>query len=166
MKTLACQHLSRSASQLRAERLKNAKKRLFGGFYPLVTSALLLFGACVPVKVPLQLAYTPGPSAIITEREYDAGLFKAQYPAGWRVITSAATSPPSVIFVSPDDDALIVLGTDIGEAPKPNVEGEIKSETRHLTIDNDLSLTAVLNASAEKWESFSTVFERVIESIH
>ena len=127
---------------------------------------LLLFAGCVPAKLPPQLAATPGAEIIITEQEYDAGAFKVRYPPEWRVITSAATSPTAVIFASPDDTAIMLFGVDTTEAPMPDTNAQIRTETRQITLENGTKVTAILNAPADSWETIAPLFEQIVESVN
>jgi hypothetical protein len=127
---------------------------------------VFIFAGCVPAKVPPQLDATPGPAAVITEQEYDAGAFKVRYPAGWRVITSAATSPTSVIFTSPDDAAIMLFGVDVSDAPMPDTDAQIRTETRQITLENGVTVTAILNAPDNAWETFAPLFDSTVESVN
>ena len=78
-----------------------------------VALAILLAGCgtLVPAQVPPQLTHTPGPPVIVTDNEVRLTAFQARYPRGWQVITGPALGDPWVIFVNPDQTALIVLAT-------------------------------------------------------
>ncbi len=127
---------------------------------------LFAFAGCVPAKVPPQLATTPGAAVVITEQDYDAGAFRVRYPAGWRVITSAATSPTTVIFAPTDNVAIMLFGVDATEAPMPENEGQVRTETREITLENGITVTAILNAPADTWETFAALFEQAVESLN
>lgn len=127
---------------------------------------LFLFASCVPATVPPQLAATPGPAVVITEQEYHAGAFTLRYPVGWRVISSAATSPITVIFAAPDNAAIMLFGVGANEAPMPETEAQIRTEMRQVTLKNGDTVTAILNAQADSWEIFAPLFEAAVESIN
>lgn len=127
---------------------------------------LWLCAACIPTTTPPQLAASPGPAVRVMADEYDSGVFRVRYPAGWRVITSAAEQPASVIFAAPEADALILLGTHPQEAPSPaGYSGEIRSEQREILLHNDVAITAVLIAPPEDWQARLALFEEVLASL-
>lgn len=125
----------------------------------------LVFAGCVPATVPPQLDATPGPAVVVTDQEYDAGAFKVRYPAGWRVISSAATSTATVLFAAPDHTAIMLFGVDAVEAPMPETDGQIRTEIRQISLEQNVSVTAILNAPAENWEVFAPLFEQSVASV-
>jgi hypothetical protein len=108
---------------------------------------------------------TPGPAVVVTDQEYDAGAFKVRYPAGWRVISSAATSTATVLFAAPDHTAIMLFGVDAVEAPMPETDGQIRTEIRQISLEQNVSVTAILNAPAENWEVFAPLFEQSVASV-
>lgn len=130
----------------------------------LIGLALLALAACAPARQPPQLAATPGPPVIVGERVRVAGLFSAQPPPGWRVITGPASGAPQVVFAPPDGAALIALGVgaDFAAPALPAVD---RSAARTLRLDGGLALTAALRAPAAAWAAYADVFARVIESL-
>jgi hypothetical protein len=81
------------------------------------------------------------------------------------VITGAATNPASVIFVSPDNMAIIQVATDAIEAPMPQTDEPIRADKRQIKLDNGLTVTAILNAPENTWERFVLLFDQTIESV-
>ena len=133
--------------------------------YQLSVFSLLLLCACVPVEKPPQLTFTPGTPFVVTDEVFDAGVFRVRYPAGWRVISGQASAPPSVIFVAPDDAALMMLAVgNIESPPILNTDVELLTETRTIEL-NGLTLTAYGTAPADEWDSFMQTFERVLASL-
>jgi hypothetical protein len=131
-----------------------------------ITILLLLLSACIPARTPVQLEYTPGPAVQVMDSTYDAGTFEVAYPDGWRVVTSAAGSPVSVLFVAPENDALIMVGEGLTEAPAPaGYTGDLRSERREVTLEDGTMIVAVLNAPPENWDVRLALFEGVAESI-
>lgn len=127
---------------------------------------VLLMGlaACVPPRLPPQLAATPGPPVIVTHRVTVAGLFSVRPPGGWHVITGPAAGPPQVVFAPPDSAALIALGTGEGFAA-PDLPGATRSAVRFLDLGNGLRLEAVLRAPANQWENYAAAFKRLLASV-
>ncbi len=126
---------------------------------------VLVLAACVPATTPPQLDYTPGAPVVVTDGRYDAGAFTVARPDGWRVITSAADAPTTVIFVSPDDDALIMLATEgIGEPPRPNTDEPLRDITQQ--IEQDGRTIAVYGAApAAAWQAFQRTFAATVASV-
>lgn len=127
---------------------------------------LSVLAACVPASVPPQLAHPPGPAVVVAERLVNVGTFQVEYPAGWRVITSAAGDPVSIIFAAPEGDALIMLGERIIAAPHPaGYAGDIRSERREIMLDNGVTMVAILNAPRDDWAGWLAVYESVVDSL-
>ncbi len=122
----------------------------------------LFFSACVPARVPPQLAYTPGPPVKVAGHLYRSTLFTVEYPPGWDAITSAASSPPSAIFVAPDHSALITLGLDIEEVPA--LAGADTVEIRRVILGGT-HITAVLRTPDQALDNLLPLFEQLVTSI-
>ena len=126
----------------------------------------LVFSACVPATVPVQLAHTPGPGVTLSGQVYNSGTFRAEIPDGWRVITSAAGDPVTVIFAAPDSPALIMLGENIDKVPPPaGYDGELVTHQQVVALNTGSSVTAVLNAAPDEHDRWLALFERVVQSI-
>ena len=131
---------------------------------------LLLLAACGtigPNSAPPHLDYTPGPPVIVTDETYTTATFSVRYPQGWRVITAAAFSTPWVVFITPDETALIALAGDVADTevvPSNTPENELRRREQAITLANGETLTAVLVAPDQDWETLAAIFERVIGS--
>lgn len=95
----------------------------------LIGLALLLISACVPPTVPPHLANTPGPAVIITDDRVTAGGLRVDIPTGWRVITSAASAPFSLILAAPDGCGVIILARRPVELPATDCPATAWTET-------------------------------------
>jgi hypothetical protein len=127
---------------------------------------ILALAACIPARTPAQLEHTPGPAVRVMDGSYDAGLFKVRFPAGWRVVTSAATSAVRVLLVAPEADALIMIGPGLTEAPPPaGYTGELVSERREIALENGTVIVAILNAPPQTRNMYLAQFEAVVESV-
>jgi hypothetical protein len=125
----------------------------------------VLFAGCVPIDKPPQLTFTPGASFVVTDETFDAGVFRVNYPQGWRVITGQASAPPSVIFAAPDDTALIMFALgEIESPPTLNIGVEMQSETRTLEVGG-IAITAYGTAPVDSWETFIQTFEDVLTTV-
>ena len=133
-----------------------------------LTIALSACGRLAPANTPPQLDYTPGPAAVITDETYDAGAFSVRYPLGWQVITPAAFSTPWVVFVTPDDTALIVLAMDNADTqvtPGNTAEADLDRLEETLELDNGETLYVVLVAPRGEWEDYAAIFEQVVATV-
>lgn len=127
---------------------------------------VMMVSGCVPAITPAPLAHTPGAPVVVTENRYNAGVFSAMYPDGWRVITSPAGAMPSVIFASPDGCALIVLGVEPVDVPAPSAcaDGAYRTEMREIEAANG-RVYAGMSAPDAQWDEAMRVFEAVVESV-
>lgn len=130
---------------------------------------LFLLAACgqvAPPTTPAQLAHTPGPYVTVTEDLYDAGVFRLDYPDGWRVVTSAASAPLSVVFVSPAENALMTFSVEPFETlPEPPEGAPFERDTRRLSLDDATPIYAALVHPADDTETFTALFERVLTTL-
>lgn len=125
---------------------------------------LFIIMGCVPAQTPQNLDDTPGPSVVVTDRRYDAGPFSAEYPAGWRVITSPAGASPFVIFASPDNCAVILISTDAMDVPAPTGCEESASFRREEQTAGAARLALV--APGDAWDEYAPTFEQVVGSVN
>ena len=124
----------------------------------------VLLAACIPAKVPSNLDDTPGPAVVVSDHTFENSQFTVRYPDGWRVVTSEAQAPPSVIFVAPDDVATIQLM--VGPLENANFnDPKVQVDVRSVTLDGDLQITAILSAPPALWDKYVVQFERVLGSI-
>ncbi len=127
---------------------------------------LLCITACVPATVPPQLDHTPGPAVRLSDQVYESDIFRVNYPPGWRVITSAATSDTAVILAAPAGDALLIVGPDLTEAPPPaDYTGSLRSERSDIALGTGQTITVILNAAAENWATYRPLLDAVAESV-
>ncbi len=122
---------------------------------------------CVPAQVPVQLAATPGPIAVIERDVYNTNLFSVSIPEGWRVITGSALFPPSVTLVAPGDCMLIVISleSNVQTPSAPNCAAETM-RTWNETIDqNNLSVHIAGLAPVDGSTVFAPVFAAVTQGI-
>jgi hypothetical protein len=76
----------------------------------------------------------------VTDGTVITSAFRVARPDGWRVITSPADVPPFVIFVAPDDAALVLVsssGLD-DNPPRPDVSDDtpLETVTQVVTLDD------------------------------
>lgn len=124
-------------------------------------------GSLVPAQVPPQLTHTPGPPVIVTDNEVRTVAFRAQYPRGWQVVTGPAFADPWMIFLNPDQTALIVLALDPADTDvSPPAAGDDVcrlDDAIHLSESRQM-VVAVLVADGT-CEPYVPVYRRVVESL-
>lgn len=127
---------------------------------------LLLLASCgsiVPATTPPQLAFTPGPPVVVTDRVYETADFTARYPSGWRIVTSAADEPTSVVFVGLDEQATITLM--VGALSDAQFDRSKQTDIRGITLKDEKLVTAIGRAPTALWETFLPIFDAVVESV-
>jgi hypothetical protein len=131
--------------------------------------ALLTIAGCAsvaPAQTPAQLDHTPGPVVILTNADYESSAFQVHFPQGWRVITSAASLPPAVIFVRPDDAALMMFSVEPADIPAlPGTEVQPRTQVREVMLDHGLTLYAAIAAPAADWEDMLRLFDLAAASL-
>jgi hypothetical protein len=120
--------------------------------------------ACVPARVPDQLGHTPGPAVIVTDRVFDAGIFRVRYPAGWRIVTGEARFPVAVIFVAPDAKATIKLQVGVGDNPNPP-DAQFQIVVRGISLTDGTTITLIGSAPSGERAAFMPIFEQVADSV-
>ncbi|MCC6892924.1 MAG: hypothetical protein IT321_08895 [Anaerolineae bacterium] len=124
----------------------------------------VFISGCIPAAVPDNLDDTPGPAIVISNSLYEGAAFTARVQDGWRVITSEAQAPQSVIFVAPDDKTLIRLIEGEVELSEVEVEGQ-RNELYPLTLADGTTVTAVFSSQALSWATYWGQFESVRDSV-
>jgi hypothetical protein len=125
----------------------------------------LLAVGCIPARVPDNLDDTPGPPVSINDGRYKGVIFSADIPAGWRVITSEAQTPQSVIFVAPDDKTLIRLIAGNGDAETVVVANQRNTVEALTLVDTGVVITAVFSSPYSMWEHYYPEFVKVRDSL-
>jgi hypothetical protein len=120
--------------------------------------------ACVPARVPDQLGHTPGPAVIVTDRVFDAGIFRVRYPAGWRIVTGEALFPVAVIFVAPDAKTTIKLQVGAADNPSPP-DAQFQTVVRRISLTDSTTITLIGSAPSGEWAAFMPIFEQVAASV-
>lgn len=131
------------------------------------TLIALTLAACIPSQATSRLNTAPGNPVVVSSDTYDAGLFRARYPAGWRVITSPAGEPPFVTFVAPDNCALILLSARPRPAPPLGADCAEPGNTRELSAEagEERGIYAAGRAAESVSASFLATWRRVISSV-
>lgn len=124
---------------------------------------VLLISACapiVPATTPPQLDFTPGAEVVVTDKSFDAGAFRVDYPAGWRIVKTsiAADAQLQVVFVAPDGNSRITL-TEVSGA------GEDSATERYIKLDNSSIIQALAQAGDKSPPDFLAIFDQLVNSI-
>ncbi|NDJ62306.1 MAG: hypothetical protein GYB67_14360 [Chloroflexi bacterium] len=122
---------------------------------------------CIPARTPDNLGATAGPPVVVTDTLYRGAAFSAYYPRGWRVITSAASAPPTVTFVAPDDCALLLISA--GPVAEPPISpvcpaADIRTTQQIISLD-ERTITLAGSAPAADWSRFEMVAAQVAASV-
>ncbi|MEO1444231.1 MAG: hypothetical protein AAFV33_27805 [Chloroflexota bacterium] len=129
---------------------------------------MLALAACIPATTPPQLDFTPGAPVVVTDGRIQTAAFSVERPDGWRVITSSADAPLTLILVAPDDAALILLATDgIGEPPRPtNIDpaDTLRDSTEQVEAGN-ITVSVYTVAPSSQWDAMQAVTRRVVASL-
>jgi hypothetical protein len=116
---------------------------------------------CIPAKVPDNLDDTPGPFVVIADGYYRGSVFTVRYPPSWRVVTSEAGSPPSVILVAPDEVSTLRLSS--APIDLSQLDRTFYIEQREIRLSDDLTVYAVLHAMPDS--ALQSAFEDVLASL-
>ncbi len=117
-------------------------------------------GQLAPPATPPQLNAPPGTTITITDEWVDTGLFRAGYPANWRVVkANAAAEPPVIVLVSPDDTISITLYATVDDS---TLADATQIETVSLGA---ITVTIALRAPADQRNRAQSTFERVVASV-
>ncbi|MEQ8675657.1 MAG: hypothetical protein RLP44_18615 [Aggregatilineales bacterium] len=130
----------------------------------------LLISSCssiAPPSIPAQLDNTPGAFVRVTDRYYENDIFRVNSPDGWRVQTSPATSAPYVLFIAPDNIALMIFATEtLDPLPQPNINPErLSSDIRTITLDNGVDVFTALIAPTNDFDESLTLYEIILATL-
>ncbi|MDX2077910.1 MAG: hypothetical protein SFZ02_15890 [bacterium] len=97
----------------------------------------------------------------ITQNTYTNEIFSTTYPEGWRVVSSASFAPPSAVFVSPDEQQIILITTEANatlSAPTSDIPYDQISQQK-----GDIWIIGV--APVDEWEAFLIAYEAIITAL-
>ena len=122
--------------------------------------ALCALAACaplVPATVPPQINNTPGAFVSVTDKTFDAGLFRLEFPRSWSVIitSQAYYGHIQVIFMAPDG----------GIVSLHQVESADSTADEYRILTNGVILRVAIEAAEQPSEQFSAQARRLISSI-
>ncbi len=123
-------------------------------------SILLAVAACaplVPATVPPHIKNTPGASVVVTDKLFDAGDFRLEYPRAWSVVitSQAYYGHIHVNFVAPDGGTVFIQQVDEIDS----------SDGEHKILSNGDILKVSVKAAAEPSAAFSEGARLLISSV-
>ncbi len=127
----------------------------------------LLLASCVPADPPAVLTNTPGVPIRIDDQRVYTEAFSLEYPNGWRVITSAADAPLSLIFAAPGNCALIEISVSdaaLVDSLGADCPADVESLTREVALDDTSVFIRGLAPSADL-DTFTPLFDTIIDSL-
>ena len=126
-------------------------------FWLSVTSALAACAPLVPASVPPHIKHTPGASVVVTDKRFDAGIFRLEYPRAWSVVKTsvAAADHIHVYFLAPDG----------GYVSLEQVESVDSSADAPLILPNGVILKVSIEAAELPSAGFSVQANQLISSL-
>lgn len=123
-----------------------------------LTLFTLLLSACapaIPATAPPQLEHTPGAFVVVTDRRFDAGLFRLDYPTSWRIVKTsiAAADRLQVVFVAPDTSTITLTQVDSAD------------DEQTVSLDNGIILQVRIQPADNRAASFAPIAQKLIASI-
>ncbi|MDX1991129.1 MAG: hypothetical protein SF029_01985 [bacterium] len=137
----------------------------------LLSALICLLAGCgrlAPPATPAQLEQTAGAPVTLTGAEFSSTAFQLHYPSDWSVITGPASAPPWVVFVSPDESAMIAVSAEmLDSVPQPpQREGPaLRTEERMIEMRDGRVVYAWLVAPEPAWAESFRLFEQVVGSL-
>lgn len=119
--------------------------------------ALAACAPLVPATVPPQIKNTPGAFVVVTDKTFDAGLFRLEFPRSWSVIktSQAYYSHIQVVFRAPDGGIVSLHQVESAGSPKAD----------YRILPNGVILSVAIEAAEQPSDLFSTQARQLIASI-
>lgn len=123
-------------------------------------SILVALAACaplVPATVPPHIKNTPGAAVVVTDKLFDAGDFRLEFPRAWTVVitSEAHYGRIQVNFVAPDGGKVFIQQVDAIDS----------SIGEHKILPNGAVLKLSVEAAAKSSAGFSEQARQLISSI-
>lgn len=121
---------------------------------------LVALSACAPLApatVPPHIKNTPGAFVVVTDKAFDAGLFRLEFPRSWSVIitSQAYYGHIQVIFMAPDG----------GIVSLHQVQSADSIADEHRILPNGVILKVAIEAAEQPSALFSAQARQLISSI-
>jgi hypothetical protein len=124
---------------------------------PSVIQALVACAPLVPARLPLYIRNTPGAVVVVTDKQFDAGLFRLEFPRTWSVVKASPADVDHihVIFSAPDGGAISL--TQVVSMDSPADE--------HIILQNGIIIKVSVEPAAAPSPSFLAQSEQLLASI-
>lgn len=129
----------------------------------LLLAVCIAGAACVPADVPPQLEFTAGAPFVVDDDRYESAFFSVRVPQGWRIVSAPAEQPDFVIFVAPDDNALMQFSVRPID-PTPAL-ATIPTTQQNLYSATHDGIYGVLVSDSEQADTFTALFESTLASL-
>lgn len=118
------------------------------------------------MTTPPALIATAGAPITITDDRYQTETFATWYDATWKAVSSASFDETHVYFISPDEDALIVIAppthnTADSRPPALPSDQPIRRET--VVLSDQLVIHLI--APETRLNAYQAIFQRMADSI-
>lgn len=119
--------------------------------------ALAACAPLVPATVPPHIKNTPGAFVVVTDKLFDAGDFRLEYPRAWSVVVTSQAyyGRIHVNFVAPDGGTVFIQHVDAIDS----------SSGEHKILTNGVILKLSVEAAAASSAGFSEEARKLVSSI-
>ena len=126
-------------------------------FWLWILCALAACAPLVPATEPPQIKNTPGAFVVVTDKTFDAGLFRLEFPRSWSVIktSQAFNDHIQVVFLAPDG----------GIVSLHQVESAGSTADDYRILPNGVILSVAVEAADQPSEQFSAQARQLLSSI-
>jgi len=119
--------------------------------------ALAACAPLIPATAPPQIKNTPGAFVVVTDKTFDAGLFRLDFPRSWSVIitSQAYYGHIQVVFKAPDG----------GIVSLRQVESAGSTADEYRILPNGVILRVAIEAAEQPSEQFPAQARQLLSSI-
>lgn len=120
-------------------------------------SALAACASLVPASAPPQIQHTPGAPVIVTDKTYDTGQFRLEFPRAWSIVkpSQAKDEHMQVYFLAPDGGYVIVH----------QVASVDSAAEEHRALANGVIVKVAVKAADQPSAQFAEQARQLISSI-
>ncbi len=120
-------------------------------------SALAACASLVPASPPPHIKNTPGAYIVVTDKTYDAGQFRLEYPRAWSVVKSSQATYhlQQAYFLAPDGGYVFLEQVDSMDA----------AADEHRLLPNGVILKLSIEAADPPSAQFAAQARQLISSI-
>lgn len=119
--------------------------------------ALVACAPLVPARIPPYIRNTPGAFVVVTDKQFDAGSFRAEFPFSWRVVilSPADAEKIHVAFVAPDGSMVALQ----------QVDAEGPPEETYITLPDGQIIRIFIEPTAEPSPNFLAQARQLVASV-